>query len=203
MTAVSLSDVIALSDVEQVRTAKRNALYRKHFDYEMSSRRTIIKSILWSDAVMTARVVPFSWPGEDDIWEEVFGSGPLSPHWPLIPNKVEVEKNGVSERFGSVNAAYQALKYWTHDDIRSSFRDAYTPEEVTAVRLKYRSVPIDADFQKYPSMLTALRACYFSIKSAADMLLSTSGCFLLCCHPSPIAVTDFWSDGNAIGENKL
>ena len=203
MTVDSLQRVASRSNEEQELLSKRSDLYKKHFELGINLERKLIKSVLWSDNCLSIRIIPFSWQGCDDVWEDVFGSGVLSPHWPLTPNKVLIEKDGEQESFSSVNAAYQSMKRWNRNDIREAFSDAYTPEEVISVKQKYHSTPYESDFNKYSAMMFVLQSYYFSVVAAASVLLSTDGCFLLYCHSSPISVSHFWSDGNAAGENNF
>ncbi len=162
-------------------------------------------------------VVPFYFPGRSDLWHERLSSGPLGNFW---PSPVTVSLGGLSGRFATSEAAYQAMKWWTNSEARHQFQGARDGEQAFELKLRWEasnppgpawsnvaSLGLEggdrvALVDKWTAMLIVLEA-KFSDPSLRAALLST-GSALLVEHNSEKGRDAFWSDDrDGSGANHL
>ena len=142
------------------------------------------------------------------------GGAPFGNFWPL-PSMIAIEHDGIRSKFSNSEAAYQAFKWWHHEDTRRAFERCDAPSlqgGEQAVMLKRRcendaalseqKVSNMAGLGKFDAMLLVLRAKW-RLPGLRELLCGSAGC-LLVEHAAEKGRDPYWTDDfSGGGQNRL
>lgn len=166
----------------------------------------------WSDAIVNGNpfhLIAFYYPGYLTDWDrfyhfEVFGN------FYVCPQDLAVTIKGVTAKFHTAEAAFQATKWWDYADIRERFEDAKDGDaafqEKKRAEKEHRadSDPVHgyAGLGQIGAMKAALEVKY-SIAALRDILLESGDAYLLE-HNAVAGRDSTWSDNyDGTGRNLL
>lgn len=162
----------------------------------------------WSDAIVggkTFHLIAFYNPGYLTDWDrfyrfEAFGN------YHVGPQQLELTISGITAKFHTAEAAFQATKWWHYEDIRKDFEDAADGD--AAFRAKKRAENEHSADHGYAGLgqvgaMKAVLELKYGIPALRDLLLESGDAYLLE-HNAVAGRDSTWSDNNdGTGKNLL
>jgi len=162
----------------------------------------------WSDAIVggkTFHLIAFYYPGSLTDWDRFYRFEAFGNFY-VCPQELELTIKGVTGKFHTAEAAFQATKWWDYDDIRKKFEDAKDGDaafqEKKRAEKEHKADYGYAGLGQLGAMKAALELKY-AIAALRDILLESGDAYLLE-HNAAVGRDSTWSDNyDGTGENLL
>lgn len=147
------------------------------------------------------QLIAFYFPGYNTPWDDFYNASFFGNFWQA---KLSLKIGSVSASFHTAEAAFQATKWWNHDNIRDQFENALTGSEAFSIK-KHLSILADSTYAGLgrDGAMKAVLESKFSDPNLQQGLMTTGAAYLLE-HNSRTGRDSYWSDNHdGSGHNML